>query len=240
MIYNYASIFLILIFASTVQASTGFGLAIISLPLISMFFPMQTAVVSISLLSLCLSSQIAWKLRKNIDFKFIIAPLVLVFIGRTVGLYLLMNTPPLILKKVLGGLLIVLALYFILCKNKIKIKPTILNGSVAGGLSGVLGGLFGMSGPPLVVYYLAGTKDKQTYNASLQATFAIGNIYTLILYLVVGNITNDVLILTGSGIAAVTIGAFIGLKLFRRLNQNTLTKIIYAMLIAMGIMFIVR
>lgn len=78
---------------------------------------------------------------------------------------------------------------------KIDIKPIIRNGSIVGTISGVLGGLFSMSRPPLVLYYLAGTKDMTVYSAYFQAVFVISNIYSIILNLIVGNITSDALVL---------------------------------------------
>ena len=81
---------------------------------------------------------------------------------------------------------ILLSLYFAFFKSKIKIKPTFLNGLIVGALSGILGGLFSISSPPIVVYSLACTDSKDEYFATNMAFLMVTNIYAAILRAIQG------------------------------------------------------
>ena len=51
-------------------------------------------------------------------------------------------------------LFILLALYMYIFQQHIQIKPTFKNALLFCGAGGILGGLFGVGGPPIVLYFL--------------------------------------------------------------------------------------
>ena len=79
------------------------------------------------------------------------------------------------LRKILGIVLIVTSLYFSFFKNRIRLKTTLPYQIGAGAVSGVMGGFFGMQGPPAVLYFISSEPDKNHYMAMAQTYFLIGN-----------------------------------------------------------------
>ena len=75
----------------------------------------------------------------------------------------------LFLSKIMGTVLLVLAVYFIFFSSKVHLKGRFgLPDWAAGAVSGFCGGLFNIGGPPMVAYFLSVTDDKEKYNATLQ------------------------------------------------------------------------
>jgi uncharacterized membrane protein YfcA len=145
-----------------------------------------------------------------------------------------------IMKKILGGFLIILSLYFIFLKNNIRIKSTIKGGLLSGSLGGVLNSLFSMGAPPVVVYLIAASKNIKEYHASLQAYFCFSCIYVTISRYMRGMITEDVWPLFFAGLPFIAIGSWIGLKLFGKLNDEKLRFIVYIFMALSGTVMILN
>ncbi|HHV96139.1 MAG TPA: sulfite exporter TauE/SafE family protein [Clostridiaceae bacterium] len=233
---KYVYFALVCFLSSLQQCFTGFGFAIISMPLLILLFPLRTISAVVALASLMLCSQVAFKMRKHIDFKIAAIPILSAFIGRTIGVNLLMTTNEKVLKPILGIVIILITIYIIFFKEKIKIKPNKVNGFISGISSGVLGGLFNTGGPPLVVYYLFALKDKLSYIGTIQFTFAIGNLYSVILHALHGNFNDSSVPLSLISLLAVTLGSFLGCRIISKVKN--VNYAIYASMIMMGIFLI--
>ena len=72
--------------------------------------------------------------------------------------------------------LIVISIYFALFSQKIKLPTTKKVQVGAGTLSGLMGGFFGMQGPPAVLYFIQSEPTKEHYMAMAQTYFLIGNV----------------------------------------------------------------
>lgn len=233
-------LFLLASFAgSFIQSFCGFGCAIVTMAVFPYFLPGYQLSVTVSSL-LALSSN-AGNLVKRLNFirmKLIIAPLIGYFIFSAFAIVYSVGKADSTLKAVLGFVLVLLSLYFMFVKGKIMIRPTFVNGLIAGCLSGVLGGIFSIGGPPLVVYTLAVTESKEEYFATNMAFFAITNIYSAIIRAMNGLITWHVLFLWLIGSVMVFLGVFFGKKIVDKLNAESMRKIIYVFMALSGMIMI--
>lgn len=162
--------------AGFVQRTVGFGFGIFLIPLLFLLGVMggdYKSIVSLSsMMAATLSLITVWDLRKSLDWRFI-WPLLIVFIPTsTFFSYVMFGTDASWLKIILGITLILLSIYFTFFKKDgIKIKPNWFNTISLGSLSGLMGGLFSMQGPPVVYYYLSTQKTKEEYMAQTQCFF---------------------------------------------------------------------
>ncbi|WHH58575.1 sulfite exporter TauE/SafE family protein [Petroclostridium sp. X23] len=233
-------VFLIFLLGSVIQGIAGFGLAIFAMPLLPFIMPLKTAAVLVVFASFFIAVQVALQLRKHINIKLLVFPVIALLIGRIVGVHVLMSYKESILKVLLGYTLILLSIYFAFYKNKISIKGSNRNGAIAGLISGVTGGIFNIGGPPLSIYYLVATEEKMEYNANLQVTLVFSAVFSIILHFLYGNVNVETLKLSSVGIIGATLGCYIGLAIFKKLNSNMLSKIIYTFMIIMGIIMIIQ
>ena len=140
----------------------------------------------------------------------------------------------------LGAALILLSGYMFFFSSKIKIKPSPFTGLAAGGFSGILGGIFSMGGPPVVIYFMQSEgDDKDRYLATIQMYFLLSNVYGTAVKAINGFITKDVLILAAFGTVGMIAGIFIGKLIFKKLRVDILRRVVYCFMAVAGVVNIV-
>lgn len=226
---------------SFIQTVGGFGYGIFVMTIYPFILPSTATCVTVSgLLSLGSSTINTVKNRAYIQLG-VVMPLIIGFvISSTISILFSSTQPDETLRKLLGIALILLGIYFIFFSKK-EIKPPKnikLFGFIAGLISGVTGGMFAMSGPPAVVYLLACNKDKNNYLANAQFYFTVNGIYALIIRIISGVVTLDMLLYVPIGLIAVFVGTFFGRKVSSKIKASTMRKIVYAVMMAGGIIML--
>ena len=136
--------------------------------------------------------------------------------------------------------LIIVSIYFTFFSKRIKVKTTLPVQVTAGTLSGLMGGFFGMQGPPAVLYFVSSEPDKDRYLAMTQTYFLAGNLMMTLARAYNGFFTTTVSIGYVYGIAGVFIGNLIGSWVFRHLSGSLLKYIIYAYIGISGLTFLLE
>ncbi|WP_165613797.1 sulfite exporter TauE/SafE family protein, partial [Bacillus luti] len=135
----------IILVASILQASTGFGFSIMATPFLLMLFLPQEAIQINIILSLIISISLIWKIRMDVDFillkRFIFGSIAGVPFGILIFISVNINT----FKLTISILLLLLTLLLI-CN--VKVRSTPCRDFVVGGLSGLLTTSIGMPAPP--------------------------------------------------------------------------------------------
>ena len=136
--------------------------------------------------------------------------------------------------------LIIVSIYFAFFSKRIKVKTTLPVQVTAGTLSGLMGGFFGMQGPPAVLYFVSSEPDKDRYLAMTQTYFLAGNLIMTLARAYNGFFTTTVSIGYVYGIAGVIIGNLIGSWVFKHLSGSLLKYIIYAYIGISGLTFLLE
>ena len=215
---------------------TGFGSAIF----VMMFFPMFLPVLQSSALStmnsISVSIPLAWRYRKHIQPKIILLPALFYITAAYFALRLAIQADLTLLKSILGLFLMAVALYFLFVAGRLKIKANFWTALICGTLAGISSGLFGIGGPPMVIYILAITgDDKEAYIANTQFMFALTMLFTTTLRIINGIITPSLLLLVIPGLLGMNLGKSLGLRIVERIDVNKMKKIIYAFLFLSGL-----
>ena len=165
-------IFLLSIGASFVQRTTGFGFGIFIMTMLPFFLPTYGEATTLSgLLAITTSAVIVWRLREHVIGKRLWTILLTFIIVSTIAIFALKRIEDHILRQILGVALIVISIYFALFSQKIKLPTTKRVQVGAGTLSGLMGGFFGMQGPPAVLYFIQSEPSKEHYMAMTQTFF---------------------------------------------------------------------
>ncbi|MBQ0156544.1 MAG: sulfite exporter TauE/SafE family protein [Bacteroidales bacterium] len=230
--------------AGFVQRTAGFGFGIFLIPLLLLLGVMEgdyKSIVSLSsMMAATLSLVTVFNLRKSLNWRYI-WPLLIVFMPTSALFsYVMFGTDASWLKIILGVALILLSIYFTFFKKDgIKINPNWFNTIGLGSLSGLMGGLFSMQGPPVVYYYLSTQKTKDQYMAQTQCFFLLGNLWMTMLRAGEGIITTEV---GKSYLIAITgclSGMWIGARVYNKMNKDLLLKVIYIFLAYSGVSMII-
>jgi uncharacterized membrane protein YfcA len=144
------------------------------------------------------------------------------------------------LKRCLGVMLVLISLYFMFFDGKIKmLLASRMAQATVGAISGFMGGVFAMPGPPVVLYAIGALGDKRQYIATLQAFSVVFNIFYTIFRARVGFFGESTLDYWGVGLIGLVVGAWLGARCFEYIGRDTLKRIVYIMMMASGIAAIV-
>jgi len=237
--YELILIALIAMGGGFIQRVTGFGLGIFVMLFLPFLFAEHTQAAAISTLFSCFASTYnAIRYRKKIPYKtvfpMLITALVVIPFAVKFAVYVSAN----IFDILLGSVLILLSLYFLFFSKRVKLKPTVLNGCIAGTLSGALTGLFSTGGPPIVLYLTNATEDPMVYLAATQFFFAVTGLYTTATRAINGILTWELLLYAAIGMIGCMTGNLLGKLVFAKLNPKRLKQVIYLAMIVSGILML--
>ncbi len=226
--------------AAFVQRVSGFGFGIFIMTVLPYIMPSYAEAVTLSgLMALVTSALIAYKMRRYIVWRKLLPILITFIIISWFAVRFVAKSEDALLKNILGVVLIIVSIYFFFFSEKVRIRPTVPMQISMGTLSGIMGGLFGMQGPPAVLYFIASTEKKGEYMALCQFYFLIGNIMMSIYRYFNGFITETVCISWCWGMCGVFFGTWIGTKVFDMIPIHILRKIIYAFLGVSGLLALI-
>lgn len=221
--------------SSVIQCVTGFGFGIIMMAVMPLFLPYPVAMNVSTVLSLFLNLAILLPCIKNVNWKQLALPAIFCVVGSTAGNFLIAGADMGIYKRLLGVFLIMLAIWLYFFSSKVKIKPTPKNAAIAGIVSGMCGGLFSVSGPPMVLYLVSVLDDKQEYMATTQCYFLINNIYLLSIRFAMHTIPGGIMTPVIFGTAGLLLGSVVGGKIFKKLNPQKVKTFVYAFMAISGL-----
>lgn len=237
---NIAKIFILAIGASFVQRTTGFGFGIFIMSALPFLMPSYGEATALSgLLALTTSLIAAWKFRKFITWRRLLPILSVFLIISTTAICLLARIHDNTLRKILGGVLIGVSIYFAFLSKRIRFKTTLPYQIGAGIFSGAMGGFFGMHGPPAVLYFISSEPDKEHYMGMIQTYFVITNAMMTIVRASNGFVTSAVRYSYLYCIVAVAIGASLGAWAFRRIPGKIFPYVVYGYIGISGIIILI-
>ena len=233
-------IFLLAAGASFVQRTTGFGFGIFIMTLLPFIMPSYAEATALSgLLALTTSSVIAFRLRKNVTWNRLIPILVTFIIISAVSICFLARIHDNSLRRILGIVLIITGLYFAFFNKKIKIGTTVPWQVEAGTLSGIMGGFFGMQGPPAVLYFISSEPSKECYMAMTQMYFCIGNAMMTIVRASNGFVTADVGNGYAIGLGGLVLGLLLGEWTFKKIPGKIFPYLVYTYICVSGMIIFI-
>lgn len=228
---------IIILVASILQTSTGFGFSILATPFLLLIFEPTEAIQINLILSLAISCALITKIRKDIDFgilkRFVIGSATGLPIGIIIFLLLDIN------KLKLGISLIILALTIMLML-KFRINQTKGRDLVVGGLSGSLTTSIGMPGPPLLLYFSGTDTQKEKLRGTTLAFYLFIYLMSLVIQVIFAGSNKTIWVSSGYALPLVLIGLYFGQLLFKWVNQSLFRIFTYIILLFTGIYLVIE
>jgi hypothetical protein len=226
--------------ASLVRSTLGFGESLIAVPLFLLFLPVEIAVPLSVMLSVIIALVIVIQDHTKINFNSAKWLISYAIPGIPIGIAILILGSEFLVKAGLGVLIILYSLYSLLTKsNKTLQQDNMLWLFVCGFLSGILGGAYGLNGPPLVVYGNMRQWSAKHFRATLQAYFLVASLIGLGAYYAKGLITSQVYEYFLISLPAAIPAIFLGRYLNHRLKDGFFFKYVYWGLIILSIILII-
>jgi uncharacterized protein len=226
--------------AAYTQGVTGFGFGLVAMALLPHFGSARDASVLVGMFSLMSSVMVFWSVRSCFRWRDMMFPLVGMAVGVPLGVYALLVLDEQTIRVLVAGVVLLAALQTArpqLLLRRGKLHPAW--GSLAGLVGGVLGGAFGIGGPPVIVYASMQDWEASRYKAMLCSYFTCSNLYRVVLLASTGLITSRIAILGGISLPAMLLGTLVGIVTYKRLSADTFRKVIVVTLVVLALTLLI-
>lgn len=227
----------IFLFAVIVQTVAGFGLGIVSLPLLIPILGIRTAAPIVATVNLIAIALIFLRYRNAFQLRATKPLLIAGALGVPFGVWGVINIPEVYTLTALGVLILGYSLYAFFTPQVPEIKHP-LWGYGLGFVSGVCGGAYNSSGPASVLYAHSQRWPQETFKSNLQGYFIINSIIINVTHALSNNYTPKVMSGFLLAIPGIALGMLVGFALSKRINADRFRKLILVMLFILGIRLI--
>jgi len=157
---------LVIFVGYTIFGATGFGASPITIPILAHVLPLTFVLSLAALLDLSSGLALGFHTRKRADTRELLTLLPFTLVGLTLGVTLLVKLPRNATLLALGVFVCLYALYVMLRRG--PTRPLSRRWAApAGVLGGIVGALFGMGGPPYVMYIAGRVPDSAAQRATI-------------------------------------------------------------------------
>jgi uncharacterized membrane protein YfcA len=222
----------IILVASILQTSTGFGFSIMATPFLLMLFLRQEAIQINIILSLVISVSLIWKIRYDIDTILLKRFSLGSMAGVPFGIVMFMSIDIAAFKLAVSILLLLLTLLLIL---NFTVKATPIRDYIVGGLSGLLTTSIGMPGPPLLLYFTGSSTGKAKLRATTLAFYLFIYFISLLTQVIFVGTNKTIWSSSLYAIPIVFIGLLAGVIIFKWIPQRIFSVLSYFLLSGTGI-----
>ena len=194
----------IVIFVGAVtQSLIGFGLAVVSAPLLYVIDP-ELVPVPVILMGFSISLLTLFRERMNLEFNGLQWGLLGRIPGGLIGAALLVLAPQAVLGLIIAAI-VAIALWLSIKRYQVPVNRFTIG--TAGVFSGIFGTIAGIGGPPMAL--LLTGRDAGKFRAALSAFFAISSLISLSILFCVGKLNLHHLLLAALLLPAVILGFWI-------------------------------
>jgi uncharacterized protein len=210
-----------------VRGFSGFGSALIYIPLISAIYEPRIAAATFLLIDLLGSMPFSVPEFRRCNWREVAPITIVAAFMAPVGTLVLIVADPIVLRWIISGLVLVL-LAVLSSGWRYHGKPTLPAMAAVGTIAGLGSGAVQIAGPAVIVFWLGGRSEARTVRANLMVFFVLMGAASLLSYLAQGIITADTLVLTFCLGVPFLLALWVGVRSFRYASDTTYRRIAYA------------
>lgn len=225
---------LVLFFANTVQAITGFAGTVLAMPPSTYLLGLDNAKVVLNTMAWVSGLMIAIMNYRYINWKELAKIVVFMIAGMFAGMEIcrVINSDSTLL-TIYGFVILAIALKNLLVKKETDLPQAALYLVLLA--AGVIHGMFVSGGALLVIYAVQVLKDKNEFRATVAPVWVVLNTFMMITQYRSGLFTTENVQLIAVSILPLFLATWLGGKLAQRLNQNVFLNLTYILLIISGV-----
>ena len=236
---NIIALSLIIFIASVVRGFTGFGLALVAVPLIQFFIPVTDTAVFIAMINIVFSLLYYRKSKEVLKGQPLGAMAAWTGVGVAAGTAILKFINPAYI-QLIWGLLIIFLVFGLMRGLNLHISSERAALKLSGLFGGLLAGATGITGPPVAIILSSLKTPKEKFNAIISIFILFAVSYALLFYVITGLVRKETILLALCSLPALFAGLYTGDRLVSRIRQRTFTMVVYIVLIIMGIITLIK
>ncbi len=236
---DYALVAAVVLLAAFTQGVTGFGSALVAMPLLTPFLGTGRAAALMALVAAAQQTVLIWRYRRSVHWGVTWRLSAAALVATPAGVYAIRFLDERITLSLLAALLVGYALYGLTRPALPRVRhPGWLY--TAGLTAGFLGGAYNTNGPPVVIYGNSRGWSPLEFKGTLQVFFALNGAAILASHFVGGNVTRGVWTYLLWSLPAMAVGTAAGLALDRHINEALFRRIVLVLLLVLGARLAVR
>ena len=219
---------------------TGFGASPITIPVLVHLLPIAFVLPLAALLDVGSALVLGFHTRRRANFRELATLLPFTLVGLTVGVTLLLRLPREAVLLALGVFVCAYAVNLIV-RRESRRRLSRLWAAPAGVVGGLLGALFGIGGPPYVMYLAGRIPEPDAQRATIAQMVILNVGLRVIAFALAGLLASSALWLAVAALLPVAwAGLWVGHRAHLRLAPATVARIIAAALFVAGATLIAR
>jgi uncharacterized membrane protein YfcA len=234
-------VLLVVFVATLIRSALGFGEALLAVPLLVLRLPLEIAAPLAVLISITIAFLVVAQDWRKVHMRSTGWLIFATLFGIPLGLLLLTSSHQRVVKAALALMIIAFSAYSLIGDK----PPELKNDSVpwllgCGFTAGVLGGAYGMNGPPLAIYGAMRRWSAQQFRATLQGYFLPASVIGMAGYWLKGLWVPAVTHYFLLSLPVVVPGTLLGKLVNHRLRGETFLKYVYAGLAVIGVVLLLQ
>ena len=219
---------------------TGFGASFVTVPVLSHSLPLPYLLSLSTLLDFWAALALSWRHRRDVAYAELARMLPFTLAGSAAGLALLVSLPRAVIMGALGLFVVGNSLWSLRAQR--STAPVHRAWAVPAGLvGGVFGSLFGVGGPPQVIYITRRLGDSPRLRPTIAMTVALSVGVRVIVFSVAGlMLRTDVLVAFLCLFPVALAGLVIGNRVHLALSPAQVLRVVNAFLMIVGISLLAR
>jgi uncharacterized membrane protein YfcA len=227
----------VLFLATLIRSSLGFGEALVAVPLLALLLPVKTAAPIAVMASVTVALIVLGQDWRKVHVRSAARLALPTLLGIPFGLLLLRVGAEPVVKALLGAVMILFSVYSLFGRRPPEWKDDRFAWMFGLG-AGVLGGAYGMNGPPLVVYGSLRRWSPQHFRATLQGYFLPASLAGLWGYWLAGLWTPAVTRFYLLSLPFVIVATWIGRAINRRIDPRQFVLCVHGGLIVLALILL--
>jgi len=215
--------------AGLVRGFSGFGAALIFMPVASAAIDPRLAAASFLVLDAVLTLPMLWGAVRTCHWTTVLPAAIAAMATIPIGAAILDQADPVTLRWSLSVLVLIL-LALLVSGQRYSGPPHRLASIGVGGVAGVLSGIGQVAGPPVIAFWVAGPFAPPIIRANLVTFFAITSISSFAAYAWNGFFTAETLKVIAAFAPVYALALFIGTRLFGKAPDRYYRRIAYAVI----------
>jgi len=229
----------VLFCATLVRSAFGFGEALIAVPLLALALPVETAAPVAVMVSITVAAIVVAQDWRDVQVPITVWLVLSSTAGIPLGLLLLRTVSEPVVKGVLGVVVGAFAAVSLRNRGSYELKNDRL-AWLFGVAAGILGGAYGMNGPPLVVYGALRRWPPGRFRATLQGYFLPASVMGMLGYWIAGLWTASVNRYYVVSLPGVLLAIALGRYTARRIEPRRFLVYVHAGLFVIGVVLFVQ
>ena len=235
----FLAVLVVLFVATLVRSSFGFGEALVAVPLLALILPIEVAAPLVAIVSTTVAAGVLLQDWSHVHLASVGRLVLSTLFGLPLGILLLTRVPEPGVKAILGGVILLFSVFSLMRPRRVVLHDD-RRAWIFGFAAGILGGAYGMNGPPLVVYGAMRGWTPGQFRATLQGYFMPASLALVIAYWITGIWSAEVTRLYLGSIPILVAAVLIGRYINQRLDADRFLVYVYGGLILIALLLMAQ